>query len=310
MTAIIVKSTDIAKHYEQKVKDIMNSLNRSNPPLIVGIIATNDPWAEQYAIWTDRACSNVGIMYKLIRTTKNDIHSTIKNSNDNNDIHGIIVYYPVFGSEQDILLQQSISTDKDVEGLSEMFRYNLYHNIRYLDIEKKKKSILPCTALAIVKILEYLSIYHPLLPEGNKLHGRVIGVINRSETVGRPLAAMLANDGAKVFSVDKDTIDLYYRGPGLINPFHQITRLFENTNENIENILSQCDIVITGVPTEFKISIDQLKDGVVAINFSSLNNFDDDIIHHASIHVPSIGRVTVSMLMRNLLRLYWNKHEE
>lgn len=310
MVAIVVKSIDIAEQYEQKIKSIMNSLDRSNPLLIVGIIATNDPWAEQYATCTDRACNNVGIAYKLIRTTKDDIQSIIKDSNDNNNIHGIIVYYPVFDSEQDRLLQQLVSPDKDVEGLSEIFRYNIYHNIRYLDIEKKKKSILPCTALAIVKIFEYLSIYHPLLPKGNKLHGRVIGVINRSETVGRPLASMLANDGAKVFSIDKDTIDLYYRGPGLINSFHQITRLFENTNENIENILSQCDIVITGVPIEFKIPTYQLKDGVVAINFSSFNNFDDGIIRRASIHVPSIGRVTVSMLMRNLLRLYWNKHKE
>jgi methylenetetrahydrofolate dehydrogenase (NAD+) len=30
------------------------------------------------------------------------------------------------------------------------------------------------------------------------MHGKVATVINRSEIVGRPLAAMLANDGAKV----------------------------------------------------------------------------------------------------------------
>lgn len=310
MTSIIVKAADIARHYEQEIKDIMDSLNRKNPPLIVGILATDDPWAEQYVTWTHRACNSVGIIYQLIRTTKTDIKSTIETSNNNNEIHGIIVYYPVFGPEQDVMLQQLVSSEKDVEGLSEMFRYNLYHNIRYLDNEKKKKSILPCTALAIVKILEYLSIYHPLLPAGNKLHGRVIGIINRSETVGRPLAAMLANDGAKVFSVDKDTIDLYYRGSGLMDPFHQVTRLFENTGDNMATILSQCDVLITGVPIELKIPTDQLKDGVVAINFSSFNNLNEDVVNRASIYVPSIGRVTVSMLMRNLLRLYRNKYEE
>ena len=39
-------------------------------------------------------------------------------------------------------------------------------------------------------------------------HGRpkVVAVGNRSEVVGRPLAAMLANDGATVYSIDIDSI--------------------------------------------------------------------------------------------------------
>ena len=37
-------------------------------------------------------------------------------------------------------------------------------------------------------------------------------IINRSEIVGRPLAAMLANDGATIYSVDVDSIFLFKRG--------------------------------------------------------------------------------------------------
>lgn len=36
------------------------------------------------------------------------------------------------------------------------------------------------------------------------VNSKVITVINRSEVVGRPLAALLANDGARVLSVDID----------------------------------------------------------------------------------------------------------
>jgi methylenetetrahydrofolate dehydrogenase (NAD+) len=43
---------------------------------------------------------------------------------------------------------------------------------------------------------------------------------------------------------------------------------------------------------------------VVAINFSSSANFEDDIKTKASIFVPSVGKVTVAMLERNLLRLH------
>jgi len=102
----------------------------------------------------------------------------------------------------DDYLRDSIAKEKDVEGLCHLYRYNLYHNIRYLDKERQVKCILPCTPLAVVKILEALGVYGP---DGQHLHdqqhpldrlrGKVVTIINRSEIVGRPLAAMLANDG-------------------------------------------------------------------------------------------------------------------
>lgn len=43
---------------------------------------------------------------------------------------------------------------------------------------------------------------------------------------------------------------------------------------------------------------------MIAINFACAKNFDDDIKKKASIYVPTIGKVTTSMLQRNLFRLY------
>ena len=86
------------------------------------------------------------------------------------------------------------------------------------------KSIIPCTPLAIVKCLEFVGIYNKILPYGDRAYGKTITVINRyayhrrprdpftnffrSEVVGRPLAALLANDGARVFSVDIESIQV------------------------------------------------------------------------------------------------------
>jgi methylenetetrahydrofolate dehydrogenase (NAD+) len=55
-------------------------------------------------------------------------------------------------------------------------------------------------------------VYNSILEEGNRLHGKTITVINRSEVVGRPLAALMANDGATVISVDLDSTLLFSRG--------------------------------------------------------------------------------------------------
>jgi methylenetetrahydrofolate dehydrogenase (NAD+) len=68
-----------------------------------------------------------------------------------------------------------------------------------VDEAQTQKCVLPCTPLAVVKALEHLHAYDPSLPEGNRLRGKKVTVINRSEVVGRPLAAMLANDGAQVW---------------------------------------------------------------------------------------------------------------
>ena len=99
-------------------------------------------------------------------------------------------------------LRDVISLEKDVEGLNHRYRYALYHNIRTLAEHNGKKCVLPCTPLAVIKIMEYLGAYDRTRPVGHQLDGKVAVVFNRSEVVGRPLAAMLANDGATVYSID------------------------------------------------------------------------------------------------------------
>jgi methylenetetrahydrofolate dehydrogenase (NAD+) len=176
----------------------------------------------------------------------------------------------------------------------------MYQNIRNLNKDPKQKSILPCTPLACVKVLEHLRIYNTLLEYGNRLHGKTITVINRSEVVGRPLAALLANDGAKVYSVDLDGIQLYSRGRGLKSRAHQVEDLKDKT---LKECLYLSDVVISGVPSEsYKVDATQLRDGAVCINFSSGKNFDTaQVKEHASIYVPAIGKVTIAVLLRNLM---------
>lgn len=87
------------------------------------------------------------------------------------------------------------------------------------------KSIIPCTPLAIVKCLEYVGVYNKILPYGDRAYGKTITIINRlvlyiwknwtrieclfrSEVVGRPLAALLSNDGARVLSIDIESIQV------------------------------------------------------------------------------------------------------
>jgi methylenetetrahydrofolate dehydrogenase (NAD+) len=208
-----------------------------------------------------------GFRFSLREVDREELEDALIEANKDADVDGIIVYYPIFGTRQDQYLQQILDVSKDVEGLSHQYIFNMYQNIRFLDPAQTKKSILPCTPLAVIKILEHLQIYNTILPYGNRLHGRNICVINRSEVVGRPLAALLANDGANVYSVDIGSVQRFHRGEGLKKKRHEVEDL---PNWTIDKALPLCDVVISGVPGDkYKVPLDLLRDGAVCINFSS-----------------------------------------
>lgn len=208
-----------------------------------------------------------GFAYTLRHVAKDDVEETIIAGNNDEEIDGIIVYYPIFNNRQDQYLQQIVDVGKDVEGLSHQYIFNMYQNIRFLDDAQAIKSILPCTPLAVIKILEYLHIYNPILPYGNRLFGRTICVVNRSEVVGRPLAALLANDGASVYSVDISGVQMFTRGEGIRKRKHEIV---EKEGWTLQDCAPLSDVIITGVPGDkFKFPNQFLKEGAVCINFSS-----------------------------------------
>ena len=192
------------------------------PPILIGLLANKDPAAKQYAEWTGKACKADGLRYEL-RTVDDpiDVEAALVDANEDPRVHGIIVYYPIFGQEesfsgasQDDYLRDSVSYKCDVEGLCHTYRTNLYRNVRFLDYPaNNQKCLLPCTALSVVKILEHCpGCYDPNKPIGKKLEGKTVTVINRSEIVGRPLAAMLSNDRAEVYSVDINSIYKFTHG--------------------------------------------------------------------------------------------------
>ena len=308
-----ILASTISKIYDEEIRSKVESLKSTNPdgPLLVGFLANDDPAAEMYARWTQKTSESLGIRYELRKFEDKDLlEENIIEANGDDNVDGIMIYFPVFGNAQDQYLQQIVNKEKDVEGLNHVYYQNLYHNIRYLDENKTLKSILPCTPLAIVKILEYLKIYNPLLPDGNQMYGKKCVVINRSEIVGRPLAALLANDGAIVYSVDVNNIQKFTRGESLKLIKHQVEDLGDYSDDLLKNVCKDADIIITGVPSEsYKFPTEYIREGAICINFSSFKNFAEDVKTKASLYVPMTGKVTIAMLLRNMLRLVDNRQK-
>ncbi|KAJ1454720.1 hypothetical protein M885DRAFT_565962 [Pelagophyceae sp. CCMP2097] len=273
-------------------------------PKLVGFLANKDGAARKYAEWTGRAATGDGIDYELREVDPLALEAALDAANADPGVHGILIYYPVFGAEpsffggsMDDNLRDRISPEKDVEGLCLEYRTNLYKNVRYLDRWFAAKAIVPCTPLAVIKCLEHLGVHKGANTPAPPLQGVTITVVNRSEIVGRPLGAMLANDGATVYSVDIDSIYVMQKG--------KMTRTKLAPHEAI----GVSDVVVLGVPSpHYKLQASQLKAGAVVVNVSGFKNLDDASADKPFSYVPLVGRVTVACLERSLITLYRQFH--
>jgi 5,10-methylene-tetrahydrofolate dehydrogenase/methenyl tetrahydrofolate cyclohydrolase len=267
---------------------------------LVGILAGDNAPSKTYAAYAQRACADLGVAFELRQYSRLGVDAAIRAANGDPNVHGIMVYYPIFGTEQDSYLRDTVDPAKDVEGLHSIWARRLYENRRFIDVARTKKAILPCTPLAILKLVQAAGAF---AAQGRPLEGRSVCIFNRSEVVGRPLASMMAHDGARVFSFDVDGALLFQPGA---DPAHAHT--VSETRVDRAEALQQSEIVITGVPSrQFElVRGSELRAGCLCINFSTFKNFAEDVLGKAGTFIPRVGPMTVLMVIRNALRLHRN----
>jgi hypothetical protein len=73
----------------------------------------------------------------------------------------------------------------------------------------------------------------------------------------------------------------------------------------------QSSVVVTGVPTKaYRLPTEWIQPNTTVVNVSSFKNVDEDNLLKIPgiVYVPLVGKVTVAMLERNLMRLYEQFH--
>lgn len=300
MSARILDPTALADSYRAEIRAEVAALPETLT--LAGFRVEGDGPTETYAEYTRRGCEKVGIAFDQRVLPPEQIERAVHEAGSDPRVHGIFLYYPILGLAQDRWLRELVDPRKDVEGLHSFWSRCLYENRRYIDTGHTKRAVLPCTPLAVLKLLEEAGVGRPGAED--PLAGVRACVFNRSEIVGQPLAAMMANDGAEVTSFDIDGGLLY------LPPKDEGTSEVRSTDVDRAAALAQADVVITGVPSrEFPlVRPGEIKPGAVCVNFSTMKNFADDIADAASAFVPRIGPMTVTMALRNAVRLYknWN----
>lgn len=306
----LIDVTPLAESLRREVR----SYTHSHPNVkLAGVLGHAGPFrldAELYSKIIAETCWEDGIQYELLRCTGDDpstVSERILEANSRSDIHGTLVFYPIFAEPfadrgpyknrltgvyyktQDDYLRDIVDPSKDVEGLCGDY------NARWLFRAGNKPTeerVVPCTALSVKRILDY---YHHA-PGWN---GQVVSIVNRSEIMGRPLAAMLAWEGAIVYSINVDSI-LEFRPGGRL-------RRCTSPEINLEWCLKQSSVVVTGVPCpEFQIPAEAIMPGTTVVNVSEfINVCEDTLLDRPGVkYIPQVGKVTVAVLEHNLLRLH------
>merc|ERR1712194_172213 len=122
-------------------------------------------------------------------------------------------------------------------------------------------------------------------------------IINRSEVLGLPLASLLANQGATVYSINIDSILQFL-------PNGKVRR--ERATTTVAHCLRESSVIVSGVPSStFKVPT-EWKDSTTLINVAPESNFDEDTVCDSAqgvTYVSHVGRVTVAALEYNLMCL-------
>ncbi|KAJ5565004.1 hypothetical protein N7513_001246 [Penicillium frequentans] len=281
---------DIYAQLAQKVQSLPNR------PCLTALLASYDAGSHQYAECTREICHNIGIDFCLVRLTPRNVATYIKALNDNPSVHGIMVYYPVFGDTRDDEIKSMVNPRKDVEGLN---RSHSSYGVTEDRAQPRLAPTVPCTAKAVESILHWLGIYDRSLAEGERLNGWDICIINRSDVVGLPLAQLLASQGARVYSVDILGVQIYQASLTSGVPEVRSTP----SEWTLQDVVKRSGVIISAVPhPTFKVDTKWIQRGTICINVASAKNFDAEVLEVASKFVPRVGNLTIAALLDNLLQ--------
>ena len=322
----LIDVSDLAFKMRQEVRDY--SLQHATSPVrLAGVMAHSGPPKEDAEIYSEKireTFAEDGIDYEVCRCPGDkpeDVEQTIRMLNERDDVNGILVFYPIFKREHnqskprgpylnrltgvhyktnDDYLRDVVIPEKDVEGLCHDYNARWLFRARGMN-RTDQEAYVPCTALSVMKILEE---FHPnlnlqqLADDHKRWAGCTVTVVNRSEILGRPLAALLALEGASVYSVDENSILLF-------QPGGKMRRCADLT---LKECLRRSSIVVTGVPSsQFLLPSCAVAPGSTVVNVATnhSNIIEASLRLRPNVkYVPFVGKVTVAALEQNLIRLH------
>lgn len=191
--ARIIDGKVLAQSYRDRIAQRAARLRGAGRParLDAVLVAAGDTAARQYAESQGRTCRELGIEYVLHELPEgasyDDVAGRVLLLNTKDEVAAIMVHMPLPAAIDPYSIQRLIASEKDIEGVNPANIGNIVYG---------RSSLAPCTALAVVKMIEHTGV---------PLRGRLAVVVGASDHVGKPIAVLLMRQDATVVSCNKWT---------------------------------------------------------------------------------------------------------
>lgn len=176
----------VAEHLRADIKARVAALNERNIVPAITIIRVGN---KEDDVFYERSilknCSLLGIRGRVKEfpedVSPEELISTIENANDDDNIHGIMMFRPLPGHLNEKEVVEKINPDKDIDGMTPANLEKIFEGVG--------GGFSPCTPKAAIEMLKYYNI---------PLQGANVLVAGRSLVVGKPLAMLLLKENATV----------------------------------------------------------------------------------------------------------------
>lgn len=181
MTAQIIDGVKIAQRIKQEVQNEISMLKNKFGliPKVVSITVGENPATKVYVNNQCKICDEVGIKVELLQLneqiTQQEFEYKISELNNDKTVNAIMLNLPLPQHLNSRKLQNMISPQKDVEGVTA-------ENLGRLFYAETPIIVAPCTALAVVECLKEIKV---------ELKGKETVIVGHSEIVGKPVLLML-----------------------------------------------------------------------------------------------------------------------
>lgn len=191
----IINGKEIGEKIRQSIAKRVEELKAKGvTPGLAVILVGNNPASQTYVRNKHRSCEAIGIYSEVIKMDENtqeeELLEQIRQLNQRDDIHGILVQLPLPKHINEDHVIATIAPEKDVDGFSP---------ISVGKMMLGQDTFLPCTPYGVMKLLEYSDI---------DVAGKHAVVVGRSHIVGKPVGQLLLQKDATVTYSHSKTKDL------------------------------------------------------------------------------------------------------
>lgn len=275
MTARLLDGAALSRKLRVGIARRVDALRAAGTaPGLAVVLVGDEPASQIYVRNKVRACEDVGMrswMHRLPATTsEHDLLALIETLNDDPSIHGVLVQMPLPKSIDASRAIEAVALEKDVDGFHLL-------SAGALATGRVDVGFRPCTPYGVMRLLEDAAV---------SIAGANAVVLGRSNTVGKPMAAMLLARDATV------TI------------CHSATR-------DLAEIVRQADIVVAAVGRPRIVDAAMVKPGAAVIDVGINRAADGKLVGDVDFEavravagwispVPGgVGPMTITMLLEN-----------